>query len=70
MAQRVTQYVLAVIHFLHVPRVSAEEVVLQVKPVLHHLEADRRGSLGHVDRALRRGLRLMLALHRDQVDRQ
>ena len=68
--QRVTQLVLAVIHFLHVAGVSAKQVVLQVQPVLHHLEADRRGNLGHVDRTLRRSLGLMLALHCDQVDRQ
>ena len=68
--QRFTQLVFAVIHFLHVPGVPAEQVVLQVQPVLHHLEADPRGSLGHVDRTLRRSLGFMLALHRDQVDRQ
>ena len=30
-----------VIHFLHVANVPAEQVVLQVKPVLHHLHADQ-----------------------------
>ena len=66
----VIQGMLAIIHFLHVARVPAEQIVLQVKPVLHHLEADQRGGLSHVDRTLRRRLGFMLAMHGDQVGRQ
>jgi hypothetical protein len=69
-AQGVTQTVFPVIHFLHVANVAAEQIVLQVKPVLHHLHADQRGRLGHIDRTLRRRLGFVFALHRDQVDRQ
>src|SRR5208337_615889 len=70
MVQGVIQLAFAIIHFVHVAGIPAEQVVLQMKPVLHHLEADQRRGFGHVDRILRRSLGLMLAMHPVQVDRQ
>ncbi len=70
MAQGVRQLVFAVIHLFHVTGVPAEQVVLQVQPVLHHPEADQRGHFGHVDRALRRGFGLVFAMHSVQIDDQ
>jgi hypothetical protein len=70
MAQGIPEHALALVHLLDIAGIAAEEIVLQMKTVLHHLETDERGGFGHVDRALSRRFGLVLAPHRHQIDRQ
>ena len=68
MMQVIGQQVLAIIHLLDIAGVAAEEIVLEVEAILHHLEAHGRDRFGHVDGALRRGFGLMLTPDGDHVD--
>ncbi len=60
----------AFVHAVDFAGVAAEQVVAQVEPVLHHLEADGIGRVGQFQRLLRGLLGVVLALHRSPVHQE
>ena len=58
----------AVIHVIHFAGIAAEKIVAEVKPVLHHLEADLVSCLRHFRRQRGAGFGASFAVHRCQND--
>src|SRR5579862_9157841 len=61
MIELLDEHAQALVHAINLPRVAAQQVVAQVKTVLHHLEADGVGDIGEL-------FGPVLALHRRPVD--
>ena len=55
------------IHPVNFAAITAEQIVAQIQPVLHHLEPDVVGVVGHLQRLTGGGFGAVLALHRNQV---
>ena len=68
--QMLAQQANAVGHAIHFAGIAAQQVVAQIKPVLHHLEAHRVSGVRHLHGLLGGSLCRMLALHRDHVDQE
>ena len=61
---------LALGHLVEIADIAAQQIVLEMKAVLHHLEAHRGSSLGEINRALGGSLGLVFAADRQQVHRE